>query len=96
MDFHWSVSEDYEGGNAADNDATVAGSRYVLGSVYDYGGAGRYQETTYDAVLGDYITVSSEIAGLERDIEYCNYSFRSSIPPARNPPASKGTGRITC
>ena len=73
MDFHWSVSEDYEGGNAADNDATVAGSRYVLGSVYDYGGAGRYQETTYDAVLGDYITVSSEIAGLERDIEYCNY-----------------------
>lgn len=73
MDFHWSVSEDYEGGGGTDNDSSVAGSRYVLGTVYDYGGSGHYQETTYDNVLGDYISASSDIAWLERDIEYSNY-----------------------
>lgn len=73
MDFHWSVSEDYNGSNNLDNYDGVAASRYVLGSVYDYGGSTHYQETTYDSVLGDYITVSSDIAALERDIEYCKY-----------------------
>lgn len=76
MDFHWSVSEDYQG---TDNgDGTAIGSRYVLGDVYDYGYAGgHYQETTYDQVLGDYITVRTNIASRNRDIEYCEYILSS-------------------
>ena len=83
LNFHWNVKEDNQGVGkedhaAADGDSSTADPRYVLGSVYDYGYAGgSYQETTYDKALGDYISTRTNIASLERDIEYCEYILAS-------------------
>lgn len=75
MDYHWSAT--------VEESDTAAGSRYVLGQVYDFEGREHYhpQETTYDAVLRRYINLRSDISLRRLDNEYCNYvlsAFRNA------------------
>lgn len=77
MDYHWKgqTSQDEESGEETSDETDVLGSRYVLGTVYDFEGRDNYEteETTYDNVIARYVKLRSDISDRTLDNEYCNY-----------------------